>query len=335
MARDPWFDNVKFALIAFVVFGHTIGLALVDERNVAVYTFVYFWHMPAFVLLSGHLSRSFAWDRAHLVSLATTLLLPYLIFDAAMYGWREYLDQPQSGPLWLEPHWSMWYLIVLAIWRLATPILKLHWIVIPISIPLSLWAGTLDLTLFDIPKAFAMLPFFVIGLHAKRSWLTALTSWWVRPIAVVAMVWLWRSAQPESLSEWARVAFLWWDRSYDVLGFGEGESYEIRLRLLAMSLAGALAALSLVPRRATWFTQLGSASLVAYLFHGFVVRYAQTAEWFDFAPDHPTGALAVAAVGALSLTVLLTCPPVARRLTWAVDPVGSWQRHRRALQPTG
>lgn len=329
MARDPWLDNIKFTLIAFVVFGHTIGLALVDERNVAVYTFVYFWHMPAFVLVSGYLSRTFTWDRPHLVSLATTLLLPYLIFDAAMYAWREYLDQPQSGTLWLEPHWSMWYLIVLAIWRLATPLLKRHWLEIPLSIPLSLWAGTLELTLFDIPKAFAMLPFFVVGLHLKGEWLQHLTSWWARLAAIAVMVWLWRSAQPEDLSEWARVAFLWWDRSYEVLGFTESESVEIRLRLLVMSTAGAFAALSLVPRRASWITGLGSASLVAYLFHGFVVRYAQTAEWFDWAPDHPERALLVAALSSFALTVLLTCPPVARRLTWAVDPVGSWRRHQK------
>ncbi|WP_110206736.1 acyltransferase family protein [Nocardioides daejeonensis] len=332
MARDPWLDNAKFALIAFVVFGHTLGLALVDERNIQTYTFVYFWHMPAFVLISGYLSKSFRWDRTHLLALATTLLLPYLIFDAAMYYWRQHLDQPQTGALWLEPHWSMWYLVVLAMWRLATPLLRKHWLVIPLSVPLSLWAGTWERTLFDIPKAFAMLPFFVIGLHARKSWLTYLTSWWVRIPAVGVMLWLWHSAA--DIGDWARIAFLWWDRSYDVLGFDRVESYEIRLRLLGMSIAGALAALSLVPRRATWFTNLGAASLVGYLGHGFVVRWAQTAEIFDWAPEHPTAALWTAAGSALALTVLLTNPWVSRWLIWAVDPVGSWRR-RRATAPSG
>jgi len=333
MARDPWLDNAKFALIALVVFGHTVGLALVDERNVQVYTWVYFFHMPAFVLISGYLSRSFRWDRDHLIALASTLLLPYLIFDAAMYAWREHLGQAQTGALWLDPHWSMWYLVVLAMWRLATPLLRRHWAVIPLSVPLSLWAGTWDLTLLDIPKAFAMLPFFVIGLHARPEWIRHLTSWWARVAAVAVLVWLWRVAP--DIHEWARVAFLWWDRSYEVLGFPTEQSYEIRLRLLGMSLAGALAALALVPRRTTWFTRLGTASLVAYLFHGFVVRWAQTAEVFEWAPDHPRAALWAAVGGSLALTVLLTSPPVARRLTWIVDPIGSVRRHRSRRRDTG
>ncbi|WP_235736318.1 acyltransferase family protein [Nocardioides alcanivorans] len=326
MARDPWLDNAKFALVTLVVFGHILGLVLVDERNVQVYTWIYFFHMPAFVLISGYLSRSFRSDRDHLISLASTLLLPYLIFDAAMYQWREHLGQAQTGAVWLEPHYAMWYLIVLAMWRLATPLLRKHWLVIPLSVPLSLWAGTLDFTLLGIPKAFAMLPFFVIGLHARSSWLAHLTTWWVRIPAVGALVWLWHSAA--DIQDWARVAFLWWDRSYEVLGYGAEESYEIRARLLAMSLVGALAALALVPRRTTFFTGLGSASLVVYLGHAFAVRWAQSAELFDWAPDHPTAALWTAAGAAVALALSLACPPVSRRLVWVVDPIGSIRRHR-------
>ena len=333
MARDPWLDNAKFALIALVVFGHTLGLALVDDRNLQLYTWVYFFHMPAFVMISGHLSKSFQWDRHHLSAWATTLVLPYLVFDAAMYQWREHLGQEQTGAVWLEPHYAMWYLVVLATWRLATPLLRRHWIVIPLSIPISLWAGTWEFTLLGIPKACAMLPFFLIGLHAKKAWLHQLTAWWVRLPAVVVMVWLWHVAA--SIQDWARVAFLWWDRSYSVLGYGSEESYGIRLRLLAMSLAGALAALSLVPRRATVFTGLGTASLIAYLGHVFPVRWAESAELFDdWAPHHPTLALVVAAVTSLALTLLLTCRPVSSLLTWVVDPVGSWRRHRAARRTT-
>lgn len=336
MARDPWLDNAKFALITLVVVGHSVGLVLVDETNLQVYTWIYLFHMPAFVMVSGYLSRSFTWDRDHLVGLTSTLLLPYLVFEAAMFSWREHLGQGQTGTVWLDPHWGMWYLVVLAMWRLATPLLRRHWVWLPLSVPLSLWAGTWELTLLDIPKAFAMLPFFLVGLHARPAWLPLLGRWWARVAAVAVLVALWQVAG--EIDVWARVAFLWWDRSYATLGYADAESARIRLRLLGLGLVGALAVLALVPRRTNVLTGLGAATLVVYLFHGFGLRWLESSDLIDWTPDHPWLALVVAASGAISLTLLLASPWVSRWLRWAVDPVGETKHHRRrrqAAEPAG
>ena len=62
----------------------------------------------------------------------------------------------------------------------------------------------------------------------------------------------------------------------------------------------ALSALSLIPRSQRWFTPLGSASLVVYLFHGFVVKGAEYAGVGGLSEHDPvTAFLAVtaAAVG--------------------------------------
>lgn len=333
MARDPWLDNAKFTLITLVVFGHALAVVLVSELHVQLYTWIYLFHMPAFVMISGHLSRGFQWSPRHLTALASTLLVPFLIFEAAIFWWREHLGQEQSGTLWLDPHWSMWYLIVLAMWRLATPLLRWHWALIPLSVPVSIWAGTWELTLFDIPKAFAMLPFFLLGLHAKPSWLPLLGTWWARTAAVAALVALWPAAA--TVSDWARVAFLWWDRSYAVLGYADGESSWIRIRLLAMGLVGALAVLALIPRRASFMTGLGSASLLAYLFHGFPIRWAESNHIHDWALARPYAALLVVALASIAWAVVLTSPWVARWLRWLADPVGTWRGHRTAAQPLG
>ncbi len=327
MARDPWLDNTKFVLVALVVVGHSLGLVLVDERNVQVYTFIYLWHMPLFIFISGYLSRSFRWDRRHLIALATTLLLPYAIFEFALQTYRSrVLDQQEAGPMWLDPHWGMWYLLVLFFWRLATPLLAKHWIVIPISIAVSLGAGMLSWDLLAAPRVFGMLPFFVLGLHTTPELLARLRSRWVVVPALIVMVALFlRAGDPEPIG---RIALLWWDRSYELLGFTDAEGIRHRSRLLVLNLAGVVAALALMPRRASALTALGQASLVVYLFHGFFVRTADRLGWLPWAPEHPGAALALTISSAIALSVVLAVPPVAKHLTWTVDPVGSWRRAR-------
>lgn len=327
MSRDPWLDNAKMTLVTLVVIGHSWGLLGGHDVQLQLYDFLYYWHMPAFVLITGHLSRTFAWDRRHFSSLFTTVALPYLLFEPALFYFRESLDQHEDGPLWLEPHWSMWYLCVLFFWRLATPLLKRHWLFIPASVVVALLGGLLDELWFCLPRILGMLPFFVIGLHLERQHLHALTRWPVRVAAVAGLLWIWQFAA--DTDEWARSAFLYYDSGYEALGFPDGEAMMIRATVMAVGLLGTACALALVPRRASVLSRMGSATLVVYLFHGFVVRYAEYAGWLEPLADDAWTSLAAATGGALALSLLLAAPPVARWLTWAVDPVGSVRRARR------
>src|SRR5689334_24479453 len=50
------------------------------------------------------------------------------------------------------------------------------------------------------------------------------------------------------------------------------------ISVMAVAATLALSALSLIPTSQRWFTPLGSASLVVYLFHGFFVKAAEYAD---------------------------------------------------------
>ena len=168
-SRNPWLDNVKMVLVTLVVAGHAIGLI---ERDTLgrhwVYDFIYLWHIPAFVFVSGYLSKSFEWDRRRMKGLLYTLAIPYLIFEPALYYYRlAVVGETEPGLLWLQPHWTMWYLIVLLMWRLVTPILKLHWLFLPGSVVVSLAGGLITTDYLMIPRFLGLLPFYVLGLHLK------------------------------------------------------------------------------------------------------------------------------------------------------------------------
>lgn len=52
MKRDAFFDNAKLFLIVLVVFGHSMQPMTNDsEFMYSLYTFIYTFHMPAFILL--------------------------------------------------------------------------------------------------------------------------------------------------------------------------------------------------------------------------------------------------------------------------------------------
>jgi fucose 4-O-acetylase-like acetyltransferase len=326
MTRDPWLDNVKMTLVTLVVVGHSWGLLGATTLDLHLYDFLYYWHIPAFVLVTGHLSRSFAWDRRHFSSLFTTIVLPYLLFELALLQFRAALGQHEDGPVWLQPHWAMWYLCVLFFWRLATPILRRHWVWIPSSVGISLLGGLYDELWFGMPRILGLLPFFVLGLHLQRHHLTLLQARWLKLPAVLALWWIFDfSAHTDS---WARSAFLYYDAPYSALGFPTGDAMRIRLTVMGIGLLGTLSILALVPRHLSWFSRMGSQTLVVYLCHGFFVRYVEYAGWLGWAPEHDVLALVVVTCAAVALALVLASPPVAARLAWLVDPVGSIRRSR-------
>ena len=48
--------------------------------------------------------------------------------------------------LWANPHWPMWYLAALFMWRLVTPLLLKHWIALPLSVVMAALARNTDVS---------------------------------------------------------------------------------------------------------------------------------------------------------------------------------------------
>ena len=313
--RDPFLDNAKFLFVALVVVGHAWTLA----ANVSyLYSWLYLWHVPAFVLVTGYLSRSFRFTRRHLHKLAVTVVFPYALFEGLFALLRIYVGGEKLELLWLNPHWPMWYLSVLFLWRLATPLLQRVPHVVPLSVVVSLVGGLVSVKYLDGNRAMGFLPFFVIGLTAtdrQRAWL-------VRPAvrraglavlaAGVAMAWF---VESRLGTEW-----LYYRTAYADLDVSGPQGMAIRAMLLVTGLAMATAVLAWVPNRTTWMSRLGAASLVVYLFHGFFVEGLAIAGMPSWSEDHAWLSVALTTVGGFALAVALAWRPVAKRLDKVVTP---------------
>lgn len=336
--RDPWLDNIKYVLITFVVVGHTLPLvATGTDLHAQVYDFIYFWHIPAFVLVTGHLSRSFTFSRRHLSALVTGLLIPYLVFESAMrFVVRQWTDTPPEDPYLLNPGWPMWYLVATMLWRLATPVLRSHWAALPASVAASLWFGAVDADWtdwLDLSRVVGFLPFFTLGLWLDRErlqWFRTRYAAWAGAVVLAGVFVLSRFTD-----DWIATRWLWYSYPYSALRadgafVDDAQGALLRLGVMAVGLVATFAVISLVPRGRHWFTPLGAATLVVYLFHGFVVRLVDRLGFPDWAAEQGDWIIAASALGAVAVAAVLAHPVVSDRLMWLVDPISTRRARARA-----
>ena len=118
----------------------------------------------------------------------TTIVAPYLVFETLLAAFRIAVGKESMGsPLYLDPHWPMWYLAVLFLWRLATPLLRRVPQPMVVAVVVSLLGGLIDSDVLDISRATGLLPFFVLGLTISREQLDRLAAPHLRAVAVSVM----------------------------------------------------------------------------------------------------------------------------------------------------
>ena len=127
---------------------------------------------------------------------------------------------------------------------------------------------------------------------------------------------------------WIATEWYYYRSRYDALEPNDLKAFAIRAVLLTIGLVGATSFFALVPRVRGWFSTLGAATLVVYLFHGFFVLTAQYEGFPDWADRHVVWSFLVTTIAAVLLALTLAAPPIARTLNALVDPVG-WIVRRR------
>ncbi|MFJ3493206.1 acyltransferase family protein [Streptomyces sp. NPDC086091] len=345
--RDAFFDNAKYLAIVLVAVAHSWEPLKGGSRVLqAAYMFVYAFHMPAFILISGYFSRSFDGSPARLKRLVTGIVVPYVVFETAYPLFKRVVDHDTDVPIsLLDPYYLTWFLCALFIWRLTTPIWKSVRHPLPLALGIAMLASLTPgvSTDLDLQRVLQFLPYFVLGLCVKPEYFRMVRRWSVRlaalPVAAVALV----------FSYWAvprmNAGWLYHRDSAQELGVPWWVGPVMQLALFGCSLVLTACFLSWVPGRTTWFTGLGAGTLCGYLLHGFFLKGADYRGVFDHYPSlhTPLGAIAVSVAAAVGVT-LLCGPPVRRlfrpvtepRMDWAFKPDAAAEaRARRAEQPHG
>src|SRR5699024_3293178 len=124
--RDPYLDNARGLLIALVVVGHTIESFENTEEalGVTLYMALYSFHMAAFIMISGFLSRSYRNEPRQVRRLLTAMVVPYVIFQMVHETLKALMLGRDLEMQLILPAWTLWFLVALLGWRLLSPLLR-------------------------------------------------------------------------------------------------------------------------------------------------------------------------------------------------------------------
>ncbi|WP_232299760.1 acyltransferase family protein [Leucobacter komagatae] len=301
--RVALWDNARFALIVLVVIGHLISTVRTDtELGFGLYAYIYLFHMPAMIALSGLFSKPEVTPKA--VTSTIQLLVVWLAWEGIWALLRGVVEGKQlSQGFLVSPAWTLWFLVTLVTMRILLPFIARFKHPLLLATALALIAPLLPAigVHFSAARTLAFLPFFVGAYLAKeRGWLTG--EWFMAPSAKIrAAAWALLAGVAGALAATAflpggikgfwridrwlthRDSYAWmfdkapiggWDANGEgVLGWAGLAAGGILVGavLIAVATAMTLALLLVVSRKQSIFTVWGARTLYVYLLHGVIV----------------------------------------------------------------
>src|SRR5699024_2186362 len=274
MKRNAYFDNAKLLLIFLVVFGHIIQPLANESTSIGtLYTWIYTFHMPAFIFLSGFFAKgSGSWQ--YVINLAKKLLVPYLIFQILYTAYYFLIGKTNwTTEHIFYPHWSLWFLLSLFCWHILLILYKKipAYLGLTVAIIIGVIVGYFDTVeqLFSLSRTFVFFPFFLLGFHVKPEHIRQLKHSvfrWVSPLILISVAVVIHYL-PDVNIGWFFASQSYTSLELDYLG---GLA---RLLVYGTSTIMAVAILVWIPGRRFSFTYLGERTLYVYLLHGFFIQY--------------------------------------------------------------
>ncbi|MGG3573148.1 acyltransferase family protein [Bacillus gobiensis] len=302
--REPYFDNAKFLLVFLVVFGHIIQSYISsNEFMLNIYKFVYTFHMPAFILVSGYFSKGFN-RHGYIKKITYKLIFPYLIFQAIYTIYNHFIQDSKIKLNPFDPEWSLWFLISLFCWNL---LLFLFTKIPPklaftVSLVIALTVGYVDFVnhVLSLSRTLVFFPIFLAGYYLKkehfdkiRTMKSKLTS-----IAMLTVVFIC------CLLIQFDYTWLFGSKPYSYFGEPGVISLVERLGFYCLTFVATFSFLAIIPEKKYFFTRWGTRTLYVYLLHGFAIkffRHSSTMEWL-----HNYESLLMVTLLAAVLTCLLS-----------------------------
>lgn len=275
-----------------------------------LYTWIYTFHMPAFIFLAGFFAKG-SGEKDYIMNLAKKLILPYLIFQLVYTGYYFFIGKESELTGIFYPHWSLWFLFSLFCWHIL-----LYWfkkvppiLGVAIAVQIGVVVGYFtDIGHhFSLSRTFVFFPFFLAGYWLTKDHVKQWRTRRVREISLVIMasVAVLIAMFPEISSGW-----LLGSKSYEVLGSPEMGGI-VRLGIYVLAGIMMVSVLSWIPGKEFRLTYLGGKTLYVYLLHGFFIQFFRQAGWFKV--DNVFDVLGLAIIAAA--IVYLLSSSIIRTLT--------------------
>lgn len=281
--RDYWFDNAKAILITAVVVGHLANGIFSTSTGwvVALQKFIYIFHMPAFMVISGRFAKKRI-DRGDWVTVINKLIVPYVVLQTLMvmlYAATGYAST--SSFSYLKPLFGLWYFFTIAAYSLISPyIVKFRW-ALPVSIIVGLAVGFFPNTLYGgFHRIFCFYPFFLFGYYTYGMSFSFCKKIWFRIISVAVIL----VTGLLVLRYEKEVCFelLCMNKTYDFIMEDVGTSLTGALLMnIGRYLIGFMFfffILGVTPSKKTFFSYIGTYSSYVYALHLFFIVFLRAVD---------------------------------------------------------
>lgn len=322
---DTVLINLRLLLIFCVFIGNALEPLLADMPIAQeVYTWIFMFHIPLFVFVTGYFSKFNllgSGGRKVLLQIG----LQYLIFQT-LYSSLDalFFHVPGIDHSFFAPYLLLWFLASHICWRLLMMLLIRLSVTsqLAVAFGLGIMIGYLpvDGIWLSLSRTFVFMPFFVIGYHFSYEKLAA---WWNRKARVTAIVLSCMLLSVSGLiAQVLPAGWLYGSMTYLQLGHTDWYAGLFRIGIYLLQIAASVVFLGFVPLAAGFWTDMGRRTLYVFLLHGFVIRAAVISGIYSYITlPYEALLLIVTACGA---TALLTLPTV-RTLSHAiVEPRTDW-----------
>ncbi|MDO4340057.1 MAG: acyltransferase family protein [Eubacteriales bacterium] len=260
-------DNIKALLIFLVVFNHIIAFQLVKVDIVIRYIWyaITIFHMPAFIFVSGYLSKK----PQDVMKNVKNLLIPYILGYSLTWYTQIWLGNKVDYELLRPSGTVMWYLLALFVYRLTIEALGKIRFIVPLSIIFALWAGTRPefSTYLSTSRIVVFFPFFVAGYLWKSEYTTAVRKfkgkWVLLPIAGALLY----GVPNYMISNQIPVDIFRGNHTYLVSGLSNVHGIILRLLMYLVSFVLILTFFAVLPDRKLPWTFIGKNTMGIYFFH--------------------------------------------------------------------
>lgn len=284
--RNYLIDNSKGLLIFLVVLGHSLEFIRKDyEVARLLYVFIYEFHMPVFVFISGYLSKNVEKGRRNAVR---NFLTPFLLFNiiwnlitlvGPLFLRGEFTELPSEQAFsFFTPGWALWYIFAMFLWKILLPdLLKFKNIFI-----LSVIAGIFVKlsgefgSYMALSRTITFAPFFLAGYYSSEeklkrfrkftrfNILNKVPSILILIIGVlIALIFV----------NYSNIAdeFFWADRSYSNFNIEIFTGILLYIAVYIIGFAFVYVFINLMPENQTFLSKIGKNTLSVYFLHTYFI----------------------------------------------------------------
>ena len=260
-------DNIKVLLIFLVVFNHVIAFQLNRRDQVVRYIWyaITIFHMPAFIFVSGYLSKK----SQDVLKNVKNLLIPYILGYSLTWYATVWVGDSMDFEILRPSGTAMWYLLALFVYRLTVGAMGKVRFAVPAGIVLALWAGTRPefSTYLSASRIVVFFPFFVAGYLWDSGYTAKIRRFKGKWVLILFSGLLLFAIPHYMISNGMAVDIFRGNHSYEVCGLTMETGIIIRLLMYLVSFTLIFTLLALLPDRKLPLTFIGRNTMGIYFFH--------------------------------------------------------------------